>query len=61
MDVGEDVLAAAAVADGSTNRVVQALESQLEFVNVSGDVFKETQPNIAVQVYYVYTTFLVHN
>ena len=57
MNVNDEELAKAAE-DGSTNKAVQSLETQLQFVNISASngTFKQTEDNVGVQVrhYYIY-------
>ena len=51
MYVDEEELAKAAE-DGSTNKAVQSLETQLQFVNTSttNGTFEQTEDNLGVQV-----------
>ena len=52
MEVPEDELAKAAE-KGSTNVVVQSLETQLQFVNASHAAYKEVDDNLGVHVCFI--------
>ena len=61
MEVPEDELAKAAE-EGSTNVVVQSLETQLLFVNASYAAYKEVDDNLGVHVcFFFFFSFFRNN